>query len=410
MRDKLNGRGVIYCRACDSRNLREVIDLNSSPLANSLPPLVSDKNEKFFPLLFKICEDCLLGQIGEFESPEEIFGFYPYLSSTSSTWLEHGRKFVSTILNLYPSIHDGYVLELASNDGYLLSQFKSLGVRVQGVEPARNIADIAIDKGIPTISEFFGLSLADRILNSFDYPKLIVANNVAAHVPDILDFFAGIARLCGAETIISIENPSLGFLLEENYYDTIYHEHYSYLSVRSISKIANKVGLEIFEVQELATHGGSLRYILAKSGLRIVAPSVKRIMNDESRRGVDSSDHWQAFSKNVEISTKELGDWVESQPDNSIIGYGAAAKTVTTFHAAKLLEKKFKFIIDSNPIKHGMRLPGTKLEITSLEHLRGENSPILVFPWNLSPEISENILAVNPHSQIWTHNKMRRLN
>lgn len=405
----LNQRGTALCRACESSRLNIILDLGSSPVANSLPDFQSEVNEALYPLKLAVCEECDLGQIGEYETPDEIFTVYPYLSSTSSTWIEHGRNFTQRILGEHHKIKIGYVLEIASNDGYLLQHFKSEGIQVLGVEPASNVAEIARQIGIPTISEFFGVDLAKRILNEYGSPSLIIANNVAAHVPDMLDFFSGVALLCNSNTIVTIENPSLGYLYNKKYYDTIYHEHFSYLSVKPISKLASKVGLELFRVDDLPTHGGSLRYYLAKKNSYAVDKSVQVIQNEENARGVGSEDISRKFANEVMHSVGELRSWVESQDDNSIIGFGAAAKTVTTFHAAKLDESKFSCIVDSNPLKQGKRLPGTSLSICSPEILSSVTGKVLIFPWNIHQEIGNYVSAMNPKLEVWMHNPVFKM-
>jgi len=357
-----------------------------------------------------VCKDCHLGQIPEYESASEIFTDYPYLSSTSKEWLQHSSEFVERVLDRYPNLAGSYVIELASNDGYLLKYFQEKGIRVLGVDPAENVAQIAEAKGIPTIPKFFGEELAGEILEEFGKPSLIVANNVAAHVPDLIDFFSGMAKLCGTDTIVSIENPSLGYLFDKFYYDTIYHEHFSYLSIDSMSRISQKFGLTLFDVEEHPTHGGSLRYWLSSKKDIVVNPSVTYIQRKEFERGVDNSSVTQTFSQNVYSRIYELTNWLNSQDDASVIGYGAAAKTVTTFFAANLDEAKFEMIVDANKLKQGRRLPGTGIPIFPVDELRRtKTSKVLIFPWNLEKEIVSAIKQVNNEIEIWTHNPLRQL-
>ena len=409
--DNQGARGLNYCRACFSKNVVRILDLGFSPIANSLPDILSHCTEPIYPLVLSVCEDCNLGQIAEFESPHDIFSEYPYLSSTSSFWLQHASSFVNEVVHKYPALKQGYVLEIASNDGYLLKYFQDQGIEVLGVDPAENVALIAKGKGIPTIPKFFGVSLATEILKKFGAPSLIVANNVAAHVPDMADFFGGVAKLCGPTTIVSIENPSLGFLLENNYYDTIYHEHFSYLSVEPIQKLSKFLGMELFDVETLDTHGGSLRYWIGKSGFHQINPSVGIVRDDELKRGVGNRKKAEEFELQSKASMGELATWVNAQPEKSIVGYGAAAKTVTTFFAARLSEDRFSMIIDANGLKQNHRLPGTKLPILSPEVLRNSSgAKVLVFPWNLENEIVENIRRINPEVEIWIPNPLRRVN
>lgn len=403
-------RGITSCRACDSSELSEVLNLGLSPIANTLPLKDSPLNENSYPLILRLCNSCGLGQIGEFETPDEIFSVYPYLSRTSATWIDHGRSFAEGIVRDFPKISSGYILEIASNDGYLLQHFMEKNMAVLGVEPAANVAEIAQSHGIPTIPEFFGVELAKRILKTHGYPSLIIANNVAAHVPDMLDFFSGLSLLCSSSTLISIENPSLGYLFENGYYDTIYHEHFSYLSVKPIRLLSNKVGMELFRVDNLETHGGSLRYLLCKKDILNIEDSVVLHESRETLRGIGAPLMFENFANNINRSVMELRSWVSSQNDGSIIGYGAAAKTVTTFHAAGLDQKKFRCIVDSNKLKQGKRLPGTNIEISSPEVLKGDSPTVLIFPWNIQDELARFICGLNPRAKIWVHNPLKLLN
>ena len=403
-------RGADFCRACFSENVVRILDLGLSPIANSLPEIQSPCTEPRYPLALSICEDCNMGQIAEFESASDIFSEYPYLSSTSSIWLQHANSFATEVVHRFPALTQGYVLEIASNDGYLLKYFQEKGIEVLGVDPAENVALIAQGNGIPTIPKFFGVSLATEILNEFGAPSLIVANNVAAHVPDMADFFGGIARLCGPNTVVSIENPSLGFLLKNNYYDTIYHEHFSYLSVEPVQKLVKSLGMELFDVETLHTHGGSLRYWISKSGSYPVNRSVDQMRDEESNRGVGDRKKIEEFASQTRAEMNELSTWVNAQPKGSIIGYGAAAKTVTTFFAAGLSEDRFCMIVDASRLKQNRRLPGTQISILSPEVLENSSAAkVLIFPWNLENEIVQTIRDFNPEIEIWIPNPLRKI-
>jgi len=406
----VGARGSSFCRACSCVNLELALDLGTSPIANNLPIYPSLASEPRYPLVFKVCKECNLGQIAEYESAAKIFSYYPYLSSTSKEWLQHASEFVEGAIGKYPDLSKSYVIELASNDGYLLKYFQDKGIRVLGVDPAENVAQIAEAKGIPTIPRFFGKDLAGEILDKFGAPSLIVANNVAAHVPDMIDFFSGIAKLCGTDTIVSIENPSLGYLFDKFYYDTIYHEHFSYLSIDSVSRIAQKFGLILFDVEELSTHGGSIRYWLSPRKEVAINPSVNYIQKQEFERGVGNPSVVEKFSQNVLSRIHELTNWLNYQDAASVVGYGAAAKTVTTFFAAKLDESKFEMIVDANELKQGRRLPGTGIPIFPVSELRHTKaSKVLIFPWNLEKEIVSAIKRANNKIEIWTHNPLRKL-
>jgi hypothetical protein len=258
----MNNRGSKYCRSCESELGDVVLSLGNQPLSNALPPLDYDGEDQKFPLEFRVCENCSLGQIGEFISPEGIFSEYTYFSSISSTWLEHAKRFsieTTKKLNLCPG---DLVVEIASNDGYLLQYFQEQGCQVLGIDPAENVANVANNRGIPTLIEFFGFKSAQDLVSRYERPKIVVANNVLAHVPDINDFISGLALLAEYGAIISIEAPSMLVMLRENLFDTIYHEHFSYLSVSSVDHLINRHGLQLFEVESLPTHGGSMRYWL----------------------------------------------------------------------------------------------------------------------------------------------------
>jgi len=404
-----SSRGLTCCRACEASNLEQLIDLGFSPVANSLPEANTRVLEPSYPLVLNFCRVCLLGQIAEFETPEQIFSVYPYLSSTSTSWVKHAEDFARACVSDFPEITQSYVLEIASNDGYLLQHFKDLGIKVLGVEPASNVAAVSRSKEIPTIEAFFGKTEAQRILDRYGHPTLIVANNVAAHVPDMIDFFSGISILCGPQTLVSIENPSLGYLLSNGFYDTIYHEHFSYLSIFPIRSLANKLGMNLFKAEILPTHGGSIRYWLTKNQARQVEGSVKQIELDEYERGLGNLNAETAFASKVRREMNELSKWLRSQTPGSVVGYGAAAKTVTTFFAAKLPEDRFKNIVDANPLKQNRRLPGTSIPIVSLDSLTSTSADkVLIFAWNLEAEIVKAVRRYNPNIEIWVPNPIRK--
>ena len=260
----IKGRGEDFCRGCKGQVLFSALDLGELPIANEL--LISERGEiEEFPLHLRICVACGLGQVADVVTPERIFRDYRYLSSISSTFLEHASIYVEERVKAHIFSPSDWVLEIASNDGYLLKNFLKYEIKVIGVEPADNVAAISRALGIETISEFFSSRLATEIFHKHGYPKLIIANNVMAHVPDLVDFMRGLALLCGPETQISIENPSLSNILIEMQFDTIYHEHYSYLSAYTVAKLGKLHGLHLANVEGLAIHGGSNRYWLNKN-------------------------------------------------------------------------------------------------------------------------------------------------
>lgn len=290
-----NGRGSDYCRGCNGVRLFSALDLGSLPIANELLVSQASLIEKF-PLHLRVCPECGLGQVADVVTPDRIFRDYRYLSSISTTFLKHASSYVEQRVEEGMFEPGDWVLEIASNDGYLLKNFLKHDIDVLGVEPAENVAEVSTKLGIQTISEFFSSGLAAEILQVRGYPKLIIANNVMAHVPDLIDFILGLSTLCGPKTLISIENPSLANILIGMQFDTIYHEHYSYLSAFTVARLSKLYGLQLLKVEELTIHGGSNRYWLSKfkSGVTVDA-GIERIIEGEISNGLFSSRNWEAY-------------------------------------------------------------------------------------------------------------------
>lgn len=309
----IEGRGSEFCRGCLGKNLFSGLDLGVLPIANELLLTRTAKIEKF-PLHLKVCSDCGLGQVADVTTPERIFRDYRYLSSMSTTFLRHASDFVDhQIARSYISSED-WVLEIASNDGYLLKNFLSHGVRVIGVEPAENVALISRSLGIHTITEFFSSKLATEMLIGHGFPKLIVANNVMAHVPDLIDFVKGLAILCGPNTQISIENPSLANILFGMQFDTIYHEHYSYLSASAVANISAMHSLQLYKVENLPIHGGTNRYWLQQfDESAVIDPSVEKECQVERNKGLFDSKEWVNYSNKVSGILGDLLNWLRVQ-------------------------------------------------------------------------------------------------
>lgn len=385
-------RGRNFCRACNSNKVVQVLDLGNLPIANELP-ITNHEVIDLFPLCFGICNDCGLGQVGEPVSRERLFSDYRYLSSISETWLRHAQTFAQNTVETLELTSSDLVVEIASNDGYLLQYFKKCGIKVLGVEPAKNIAMKANLNGIETISEFFGIDTAKEISNLYSEPKLIIANNVAAHVPNLRDFFGGLEILAGDQTLVSIENPSILNLLKENQFDTIYHEHYSYLSAYAIRNIGAEFGLNLFRVESLSTHGGSNRYWLKRGELtELERIELNTFIDSELNSGLMDMLAWSKFSSNVESSLANLREWLESskQEGRRVFGFTAAAKASTILNAAKISHVEISGIADSSPEKMGRFLPSLGVPIISIEELKGERpTDILIFAWNISHEISK---------------------
>ena len=398
----LSQRGYSECRACGNQNLSSILDLGSQPLPSEYAE-AADEVLDTFPLDLKICPTCSLGQLGEYVLPERIFHkSYPYISSASATWLEHCKTFAHQIkeqLNLKPS---DLVIELASNDGYLLSNFSELGIKVLGIEPAPNVAKIAQKKGIPTINQFFGATLASELVKEYGHPKLIIANNVLAHIPDINDFTSGISILANESTLISIENPSFSQLLKRTLFDTIYHEHYSYLSAHSVLRIAELHSLHLIHVEKLSTHGGSNRYWLSKDSLQ--DDTVSKLLEEEVNDGLFDSAEWTNFTKRVNSSIEGFRQWLtEKEREGAVIAaYGAAHKGNTFLNSAGLVAKQIAYAVDASPEKQGKFLPGSQIPVFEPEYLlRNEPTDVLILPWNIAPELTSHVKRMLPEVKIW---------
>jgi len=402
MLNPISSRGYSVCRGCSSQDLVSVLNLGSQPLPAEYGRDSGDVLDTF-PLHLRICRSCGLGQLGEYVLPERIFHeTYPYLSSASTTWVQHAKKYADEMtrrLNLNSGM---LVLELASNDGYLLSEFNKLGVKVLGVEPAANVACMARNAGITTIVEFFGAQVARVILAEHGHPKLIVANNVYAHVPDMQDFTEGMAILADDSTIITIENPSFASLLRRSLFDTIYHEHYSYLSAHSVRAIAMKHGLKLVHVDQLSTHGGSNRYWLSRS--MPIDETVAAVLVDEINAGLFDSAEWFAFKARSKQAIDGLRQWFleREESGDTVVGYGAAHKGNTFLNAVGEASKTLKYVVDASPEKQGKFLPGSQVPVLAPEQLASANpSDVLILPWNIAQELAEMVRLMVPKARIW---------
>jgi SAM-dependent methyltransferase len=369
-----------------------LVDLGMSPLCESiLAPGQLDAMEPYFPLHVLICGQCFLVQLGQYVSPEHIFREYAYFSSYSTTWVAHAKAYCEMIaprLGLGP---DSLVVELASNDGYLLQHFLPLGVPVLGIEPAANVAQVAIDSGIATRVDFFGVALADALVADGRRADLIIGNNVLAQVPDLNDFVAGMARLLAPDGVITLEFPHLERLIAENQFDTIYHEHFSYFSLIAIERLAAGHGLKLIDVDELPTHGGSLRVYLAHLGSTWpAAPRVADLLARERRRGFDDIATYASFAERVTRTKRSLLSFLIAAKDAGkvICGYGAPGKGNTLLNYCGIGTDFLEFTVDRNPYKHGRFTPGMHIPIHPVEAI-DELRPdyVLILPWNLKDEI-----------------------
>ena len=400
---RLTPRGTEVCRGCGGSPLASVLDLGNQPLANELPARPDDQQGRF-PLHLRICLSCGLGQVGEYVLPERIFGDYPYLSSMSESWVAHARAFAAAQAGRLGLGDNSWVLEVASNDGYLLREFIGLGVGVLGVEPARNVAQIARAGGVDTISEFFGVDVAERICAERGAPGLIVANNVMAHVPDMDDFVGGFSALADDRTLISVENPTIMNMLRLGQFDTIYHEHFSYLSAHAVARIAKRHDLELVDIEELPTHGGSYRYWLGRAGAHVVSPAVDAAVARELAQGLLSEKVHADFARRCGSTITGLQAWLEARrtPSSRVVAYGAAAKGNTLLNAAGVGSSVVLAAVDASPEKQGRYLPGSGIPILAPSALAQlDATDILLLPWNLRDEVSNFVAKVSPSSTLW---------
>lgn len=403
--DNRTGRGEVYCRGCSSTRLQSCLDLGTLPLANELWK-TSNQTLELFPLHLRICQDCTLGQVGEFVSSKRLFSDYRYLSSISSSFTEHAKNFVTSILKKRKFEEDDWVLEIASNDGYLLQHFLVNGIKVIGIEPATNVCERARKLNIPTINDFFTERLALELLEKYGHPKMIIANNVLAHVPNIIDFLRGVFILADEDTLISVENPTLVNLLDANQFDTIYHEHFSYLTVSSVDKITKRLGFYLSDFEILKTHGGSIRYWLSKKEpSQAQQEKIGAQVCLELQQGILNQAVWQTVSTKV---NKLLCDFrnllLDLANENSIvIGYGAAAKASTIINAANIPSNSIKVIADQSNEKVGRFMPINGIPIVSPNTITQiQPTDIIIFPWNIAEEIVEVIDSLNcSQTRIW---------
>jgi SAM-dependent methyltransferase len=387
------------CRFCATALEHGFVDLGMSPLSNAiLDADALNRMEPFYPLRAYVCQECFLVQLEAFESPDEIFRDYSYFSSYSDSWLAHARAFAAATTDRFELGRQSLVVEVASNDGYLLQYFKEQGIPVLGVEPARNVAEVAIDAGIDTLTEFFGVTLARRLRDERKPCDLLVGNNVLAHVPDLNDFVAGLGILLADEGALSMEFPHLLQLIENTQFDTIYHEHFSYFSLLAVQRIFRHHGLEIFDVEELSSHGGSLRiYAQHSDGKFPHNDSVDRLLAKERDAGLNRLETYGQFSEQVfEVKRALLEFLIEARRGaKRVVGYGAPAKGNTLLNFCGVGTDFIDYTVDRSPHKQGRFLPGTHIPIYSPERIaQTEPDYVLILPWNLQDEIVEQMAHV----------------
>jgi hypothetical protein len=381
------------CRFCNAKLNHTVVDLGMSPLCESyLTPQQLNHMEPFYPLHVRVCQDCFLVQLDEYVAPDGIFSEYAYFSSYSDSWVEHARRYAEQVIGQFGLNAKSQVMEVASNDGYLLQHFVKRGIAALGIEPAANVARVAIEKGIPTVVRFLGQLSAHEIRAQHGQADLLVGNNVLAHVPALNDFVAGLKVLLKTCGVLTMEFPHLAQLMKFNQYDTIYHEHFSYLSLISVEKVFAAHGLTVFDVEELPSHGGSLRIFAchAADGTKPVRERVHALRQWEIEQGLMSLETYSYFAKQVERSKHSLVEFLirAKREGKAIVGYGTPGKGNTLLNYCGIRRDFLDYTVDRNPYKHGRYTPGTHIPIYPPERIR-ETRPdyLLVLPWNLKEEM-----------------------
>jgi SAM-dependent methyltransferase len=391
---------VPSCRFCETPLRHTFADLGMAPLSNAyLTHAQTNRAESFYPLRPYVCDACFLVQVEPFESPDRIFHNYAYFSSYSDSWLTHARDFVDMAAGRFGLNQNSFAIEVASNDGYLLQYLVAKGIPVLGIEPAATVAAAATARQIPTLVKFFGSATAQSLAEAGKRADLIVANNVAAHVPDINDFIGGFKILLKPTGVATFEFHHVLQLIEKNQFDTIYHEHFYYHSLTTFRQILERQGLTVFDVEELPTHGGSLRVYAkhAENGHHPVASRVGDLLATEVARGLTRLETYLAFGDKVNRTKNKLLSFLLDAKANGkvIVGYGAPAKGNTLLNYAGIRSDLLSYTVDRNPHKQGLYLPGSHIPILSPEEIRSTKPDyVLILPWNLKDEIVEQMAHI----------------
>lgn len=391
---------VPQCQFCGTALKHTLVNLGMSPLCESYVNFEQlNQMEAFYPLHVRVCDNCFLVQLEAYVSPEHIFSEYAYFSSYADTWLRHCKAYTDLMVERFNLNQQSQVVELASNDGYLLQYFVEKNIPVLGVEPATNIAKIAVAKGIPTVNEFFGRVCARKLVQQGIQADLIAANNVLAHVPDLNDFVAGMKILLKPQGVATGEIQHLMRLMESNQFDTIYHEHFCYHTLTTLEKIFAAHGLTLFDVEELSTHGGSLR-IYARhqdDSTKPISDRVIELRNREAAAGFNSIERYTNFEEQVRETKRKLLDFLikKKREGKQIVGYGAPGKGNTLLNYCGIRTDFLDYTVDRNPYKHGKFLPGTHIPIYPTSKIE-ETKPdyVLILPWNFKDEIMEQMSLI----------------
>jgi 2-polyprenyl-3-methyl-5-hydroxy-6-metoxy-1,4-benzoquinol methylase len=394
---EIQERLVQSCRFCGAPLRRTFVDLGMSPLCETYPSHAElNGPETYYPLHVYVCEKCFLVQLEQYESAETIFSNYPYFSSYSESWLKHAADYCQRMTARFQLDPKSLVIEVASNDGYLLQYFVRQGIPVLGIEPAGNVAKVAIARGVPTLVKFFGTQVAKELVAQGHQSDLVLGNNVLAQVPDLNDFVEGLGILLKPEGVITLEFPHLLQLMELNEFDTIYHEHFSYFSLLTTMRILEAHGLKVFDAEELPTHGGSLRvYACHLNAMQHeVKPSVRKLILQEERAGLGSIERYESFSTQVKHTKWALVEFLLNavKDGKTVAGYGAPGKSATLLHYCGIGKDMIEYTVDRSPHKQGRFLPGTHIPIYHPDKIR-ETKPdyVVIFPWNLKDEITSQL-------------------
>jgi SAM-dependent methyltransferase len=376
---------------------RTFVDLGMSPLCESYPAAGQwNQGEMYYPLHVYVCDKCWLVQLEEYESPESIFSDYAYFASYSDSWLKHCERYCNEMKERFSLNEQSFVAEVASNDGYLLQYFVRMGIPVLGIEPAANVAKAAVEKGVTTLVRFFGTNLASELAAEGRTADLIAGNNVLAQVPDLNDFVEGLKLMLKPDGVLTLEFPHLLRLIEHNEFDTIYHEHFSYFSLISTVEIMKAHGLRIFDVEELKSHGGSLRIFAgrAESSAHAVTANVQKVMDDEIAAKLDTIEGYESFARQTKQTKIEFVEFLLSaaREGKSVAGYGAPGKSATLLHYCGVSKDLIEYTVDRSVYKQGRYLPGTHIPIYHPDRIR-ETRPdyVVILPWNLKNEIMQQL-------------------